>query len=281
MTVADDPSDGGLRPIDRTDPLATYLRELWRRRDYILAVPLNELRVQNAHTLLGNVWLVLNPTLQVGVYYVVFGLIVRADRGVEDYLAFLTIGVFVFAFCQRIVIAGARSIASSLGLIRTMRFPRAVLPLTAVVGQVIGFAAPLGVMVLVVGAHGHLPDASWLALPLVFAGTVATSAGLALLAARLNHDYRDVENTLPFVFRLAFYLSGVLYSVERLVTDEAVRGLFVLNPFYVWISLFRWALMDVPVATQIVVAAPLWAMLSLVIGFEVFRAGERSYGRPG
>ena len=88
-----EPSTDGLFPIGRPTPLGIYLRDLWARRDYIVRVPLNDLRSQNAHTLLGGAWLVLNPLLQVGVYFLVFGVIMPIDRGVDSYLVFLTLGV--------------------------------------------------------------------------------------------------------------------------------------------------------------------------------------------
>ncbi|SVE17685.1 uncharacterized protein METZ01_LOCUS470539, partial [marine metagenome] len=71
---ADQPADG-LFPVGQSTPLGEYLRELWARRDYIVRVPLADLRSQNANTLLGGIWLVLNPLLQVGVYFLVFGVI--------------------------------------------------------------------------------------------------------------------------------------------------------------------------------------------------------------
>ena len=63
---SNDPTDG-LIPAGRPLPLGAYLRELWLRRDFLVRVPLEDLRAQNAHTLLGGIWLVLNPLLQVGV----------------------------------------------------------------------------------------------------------------------------------------------------------------------------------------------------------------------
>ena len=76
----DTPATEGLFPPGRTLPLGEYLREIWRRRDYLVQVPLNDLRSQNAHTLLGSIWLVLNPLLQVGVYFLVFGVIMQIGR---------------------------------------------------------------------------------------------------------------------------------------------------------------------------------------------------------
>ena len=206
-----DNTTDGLIPAGRPLPLSAYLRELWLRRDFMIRVPLEELRAQNAHTLLGGIWLILNPLLQVGVYFLVFGVIMPIDRGVDDYLMFLTIGVFVFFYSQRIISEAARSVVVNLGLIRTLRFPRATLPLSATVGQTMAFIPALTVMAAVVAAHSAWPHPRWLLIPALLALQIAFSLGAGFLAARYNHTYRDLENLLPFVFRLAFYVSGVLY----------------------------------------------------------------------
>ena len=110
----------GLFAVGRVSPLGTYLQDLWHRRDYLLRVPIEDLRVQHAHTLLGNLWLLLNPVLQVAVYLLVFGVLIELDRGVDDYLAFLTVGVFIFHQAQRTVTAGARSVVANVGLILSL-----------------------------------------------------------------------------------------------------------------------------------------------------------------
>ena len=72
------------------------MRDLWSRREFIFAVPRNSLRAQNMDTLLGNFWYLLNPALQTSVYFLVFGLLFDANRGIDDYLAYLVIGVLTF-----------------------------------------------------------------------------------------------------------------------------------------------------------------------------------------
>ena len=279
-TASRQPSDG-LFPVGRPTPLGTYLRDLWARRDYIVRVPLNELRSQNAHTLLGGLWLVLNPLLQVGVYFLVFGVIMPIDRGVDSYLVFLTIGVFTFHYSQRVISDGARSVVSSMGLIRTLRFPRATLPLSNSVGQAVAFGPVFVVMLVVVFAHGNAPTLRWLLLPVLFGLQSLFSLGASLLAARFNHLYRDLENLLPFVFRLLFYVSGVLYSVDHYVDDAVLRGLFAFNPMYVYVTTWRWVMVGGPATAVEAAAAVIWAVVTLVVGFTVFRAGENSYGSTG
>ena len=276
--IPDQAGSDGLFAVGQPIPLRTYLRDLWRRRDYLLRVPLEDLRVQNAHTLLGNLWLLLNPMLQVAVYLLVFGVLIDLDRGVDDYLAFLTVGVFVFHQAQRTVSAGARSVVANVGLIRALRFPRAVLPIGSTIAQLISFAPVLVVMLVVTVGHGHLPATRWLALPGLVALLTAFGLGAGLLAARANHTYRDFENLLPFLFRLLFYLSGVLYSVDRLVEDATLRALFALDPLYCLVTVWRWALLDSEAVGLVWLGAVVWPVVTLVVGFVAFRSREATYG---
>ena len=275
------PSEGttdGLVPAGRPLPLGAYLQELWLRRDFMIRVPLEELRAQNAHTLLGGFWLVLNPLLQVGVYFLVFGVIMPIDRGVDDYLVFLTIGVFVFFYSQRVISEAARSVVVNLGLIRTLRFPRATLPLSATVGQTMAFVPALTVMAAVVAAHGTWPHPRWLLIPALLVLQSAFSLGAGFLAARYNHAYRDLENLLPFVFRLAFYVSGVLYSVDHYIDSTLGRAVFLANPFYCFVTVWRWVLAGTPAAGEVWVATGVWSTVTLLAGFTLFRARETTYG---
>ena len=275
---ASDNTTDGLVPAGRPLPLGIYLQELWLRRDFMIRVPLEELRAQNAHTLLGGIWLILNPLLQVGVYFLVFGVIMPIDRGVDDYLVFLTIGVFVFFYSQRVISEAARSVVVNLGLIRTLRFPRATLPLSATVGQTMAFIPALTVMTAVVAAHGTWPHPRWLLIPALLALQTAFSLGAGFLAARYNYTYRDLENLLPFVFRLAFYVSGVLYSVDHYIDSTLGRAVFLANPFYCFVTVWRWVLAGTPAAGEIWVATGVWSTVTLVVGFTLFRARETTFG---
>ena len=275
---ASDNTTDGLVPAGRPLPLGIYLQELWLRRDFMIRVPLEELRAQNAHTLLGGIWLILNPLLQVGVYFLVFGVIMPIDRGVDDYLVFLTIGVFVFFYSQRVISEAARSVVVNLGLIRTLRFPRATLPLSATVGQTMAFIPALTVMTAVVAAHGTWPHPRWLLIPALLALQTAFSLGAGFLAARYNYTYRDLENLLPFVFRLAFYVSGVLYSVDHYIDSTLGRAVFLANPFYCFVTVWRWVLAGTPAAGETWVATGVWSTVTLVVGFALFRARETTYG---
>ena len=261
--------------------LSEYLKRLWLHRHFIMRVPLEDLRAQNSHTFLGSIWLVLNPLLQVGIYFLVFGLIIPMDRGVDQYLVFLTIGVFVFFYSQRVISESTRSLVINVGLIRTVHFPRAVLPISAMVGQVLAFVPVFLVMSIVVLAYGNWPHFRWFLILPVFIIQNTFSLGIGLVGARINHSYRDLENLLPFVFRLLFYISGVLYSVDSVVEDDFWRAVFLLNPMYCLISLWRWVMVETSAGGEIWLASGIWSLLALLAGLTVFRSKETTYGGTG
>ncbi len=261
--------------------LSEYLKRLWSHRHFMMRVPLEDLRAQNSHTFLGSIWLVLNPLLQVGVYFLVFGLIIPMDRGVDQYLVFLTIGVFVFFYSQRVISECTRSLVINMGLIRTIHFPRAVLPISAMTGQALAFIPVFIVMSIVVLAYGNWPNFKWLLILPVFIIQNTFSLGIGLIGSRINHSYRDLENLLPFVFRLLFYISGVLYSVDSVVEDDFWRAIFLLNPMYCLVSLWRWVLVGTSTGGEVWLATGIWSFLALVVGLAFFRSRETTYGGTG
>src|SRR4051794_41633506 len=119
---------------------------MWDRRDFVVAMPMEEVRAAHRDTLLGNLWHLGNPLLSTVVYYLVFGVMLGVDRGVDNYILWLMIGVFGFGLTQRSVLGGATSISSNRGLMRAIRFPRALLPVSVVISRVLTFGFELAVL---------------------------------------------------------------------------------------------------------------------------------------
>lgn len=268
--------------------LLPYLAQVLERRHFTWALATGQLRSQHLDTLLGNVWHVLNPVMLIGVYYLIFGLILKSNRGVVNFIGFLAIGIFTFSFCQRTVIQCSGSISNNLGLIRSLQFPRAVLPIATVMVELSAYAFGSAAMFATLLLTDEPPRLSWLLAPVVIILFTMFSAGLGLAVARLSDTVRDVTQIIPYVFRIALYASGIIFSLEAFVNSdlianaEQVRKLFVLNPFFTYIDVLRDVLMTTYEAEYprlewifMLVTAP----LSLVLGIVYFRGGERSYGR--
>ncbi|MXW98700.1 MAG: ABC transporter permease [Acidimicrobiaceae bacterium] len=271
-------SDQQLVDLTRPSPPTVYLAEVWRRRDFAILVPVQDLRAQNMGSALGQLWHLLNPALMVAVYFLIFGVIIDTSRGVDNFLGFLIVGVVWFHLTQRVVQDAAVCIPRNLGLIRSVQFPRILLPAATVNGQTAAFAPALVLALAAVIATGERPSLRWLALIGVLAAQFVFNFGAALLVARIGAAVPDLRQLLPHVFRLLFYASGVIFSVDAFVTSEFWRRAFALNPIYDVITCARWCLLGEPVDSWVVAGMLAWGVVLLVVGFAVFWRSDQRLG---
>ncbi len=281
MTVTDPAAD--LRPINPVMPARQYLAAMWARRDFAVALPFEEVRSTHQDTLLGNLWHLANPMLSVAVYYLVFGVMLDVSRGIDNYILFLMVGVFTFNLTSRSVLGGASSISNNQGLMRSIRFPRALLPFSVVLSRLFTFGFELAVLAVVAIATGEGIALRWLLLPAIVLLHSGLNLGGAFIAARLNDSFRDVQQLIPFFFRLLMYLSGVMFPLETFLTSDRAGSvlptLIRLNPLIGIIDMYRYVFLGLPVYDGDLIKGVAGAIGVLIFGFWYFRAAESRYGR--
>ncbi len=265
--------------------LTEYVRQLWGRRHFVSAFARARTQAQYTQARLGQVWQVLTPLLNAAVYFFIFGMLIGTDRGINNYVAFLVTGVFIFTFTQTSVLSGVKSISSNLGLVRALHFPRASLPIAFTLMQLQQLLMSMIVLMAIVLMTGEVPAWSWLiAVPALMLQSVF-NAGLAMVMARLGSKMTDLAQLMPFILRTWLYASGVMYSIDHYAASAPafVRVLLDLNPAAVYIDLMRFALIDSFTAAELpphVWAIALgWALLLGVGGFVYFWKAEEQYGR--
>jgi teichoic acid transport system permease protein len=112
----------GLRPSSARPRLVSYLVKVWQRRHFILAYATARNVSMYTEARLGQLWQVLTPLLNSAVYYLIFGVLFKANRGISNYTAYLVTGVFIFAFTERSIVVGSTVIRSNITLIRALHF---------------------------------------------------------------------------------------------------------------------------------------------------------------
>jgi teichoic acid transport system permease protein len=234
----------GLRPSAQRPTLGKYLRELARRWNFIMGFATARNIAMYTEAKLGQLWQILAPVLNAGVYLLIFGLLLHVSRGIPNYLAFLVAGVFVFSFTQRTFISTSKVITDSLPLIRALQFPRASLPLAYVMIELQQMMMSMIVLIVIVLATGE--PLTWYWLLTIPAAVLLTmfNAGIGLFAARIGARVNDFAQLLPFLMRTWLYLSGVLFSVQQLVAEHSkdygwATTLLQLNPAAIFITLIR------------------------------------------
>lgn len=271
-----DESDG-LFPADVRVGIRPYLLAVWDRRDYIRHVARSQLRSQQMHTVLGNLWHLLNPALQIAVFYLIFGVVLDVTRGVDNLLAFISVGLFSYQYSTASITDASKSIAGNRALLKSIWFPRALLPITATVAQLFAFLPTLVVMAMICIVTGEPVRLTWLLVPVIVVLQTMLNIGLALIAARSANHVEDIQNLLPFIFRLLLYGSGVLFVIDEYVQRSAYQLLFELNPFYGIVTTWRWAVLGSDMEAHVAVYTIVISLVTVVAGFVWFHRGERGY----
>ena len=270
----------GLKRMGARPSFWSYLKEAYGRLDFAIALSTFTNDAANARNRLGKWWNILLPTIQAGTYGLIFGLIL-GDARPDNFLPFLFTGVFLFAFMSGSFYAGSSAITSNSGLVKSLSFPRALLPISSVISQFMYLLPQVAILlVTLVAVQGHI-DWEWFYLIPILLLMAIFSTGLALIAARLTAQVRDLSKLVPFFTRIAFYVSGIFFSVEQvLINYPQIYAIVKWNPVYDYIELARGALVDgYTMRNDIWIAAIIWAFGTLIIGLIFFWRAEEEYGR--
>ncbi|MEV6765393.1 ABC transporter permease [Streptomyces sp. NPDC051105] len=276
-------SVSGARPS-----LPAYVRQLWARRHFITAFATAKLTAQYAQAKLGQVWQVMTPLLNATVYYFIFGVLLDTKRNVPDYIPFLVTGVFIWTFTSSSIMTGTRAIAGNLGLVRALHFPRAALPISFCLQQLQQLLFSMAALVVILLCFGVPVAASWLlAIPALLL-QFTFNTGMSLIMARWGAKTPDIAQLMPFVLRTWMYISGVMWSIDKLTGQHKdlpswVAPVLKANPSAVYIDLMRFSLIDSFHASQLPahvwIIATGWALVIGVGGFIYFWKAEETYGR--
>lgn len=280
MTLPAPPAPGLQRAGARL-PVDEYTRRLWHRRWFVAAYATSTNAVGFEGSFLGQAWQLLTPLLNVLIYYVIFGLLLHTNRGIPNFIAFLTVGVFVFAFCTNSLVHGARAITSNRGLVRTLQFPRAVLPVSTTLVALLRLLNSLIVMIPILLITGEPFTWRWLELAPTIALQAMFCVGLAFIAARISAQLPDTTQILPFITRVWMFTSGVMFSIQRVTSGHApwLYTVLTLNPAYVYLTLSRNALLiGNPATFTNWVLAIAWGVGTFTVGYLYFWRGEEVYG---
>lgn len=273
----------GLVPVGRRPSLPTYLAELWRRRAFIVADSRAKSATSNKDYLLGNLWLIGRPLLDGITYFIIFGIVFGARDGIDNFVGFLLIGIFLFGYTSRCLTGGLSAIQSGKNLIRTFAFPRAVIPLAGTLRETLStfpVIATMVVLILAIPPHAQL-SWWWLLFPVVFLLQTLFNTGLALYAARFGSLVPDAKVAVSFISRIWMYGSGVMFSIEQISDGHPlVMAISQLNPLYCVLEISRDLLLySEPGDLRLWVVLTAWAIITPLFGFLFFWHGEEHYGR--
>lgn len=230
-----------------------------------------------AGSILGFFWSFVQPLFLLGLYYFVFGLVLRVPlvgTRTDNFAFLLFAGLLPWMAFQEGVMRGATAVTDNANLVKKLTFPSEILVLTVVLAGCLHEGIAGLVFVAVVGGSGQLTVAQLPLLLVALPLQVALTLGLALILAALNVLFRDTSQVLGMVLAAWFFLTPIVYPRSLLGegVPAVVRQAIELNPMTTLVDLYRAAFFGgAPVPWSAVGGLAITAAVLLSVGFWVFR----------
>jgi homopolymeric O-antigen transport system permease protein len=248
--------------------------EILSRRRLVRYLVQADLRKKGADTLLGNIWWVLDPLLQMVVYVVFVAIILQAST--PDYPLFILSAILPWKWFTASINDATSSVVSQERLIKQIQFPKIVLPVAATTAGIVGFGFGLIALALIMLFYSDRISINLVFIPVIAVVQYVFTLGMALAVASVNVFFRDLGNVLRHLLRLWFYLSPALYSLARVENTAFMQDNPVLltiakaNPFAILFESYRAVIYGTPEGGP---ALPQWGALAALLLASIVLVG--------
>ncbi|MCO7175890.1 ABC transporter permease [Sporolactobacillus kofuensis] len=215
----------------------------------IRRLSLYELKSENTNNYLGTAWVVINPLIQIFIYWLVFGKIlgrsnkIPVDNGqVAPYIIWLISGIIVWFFIQPAIIQGSKSIYSRIRFIAKMNFPMSAIPSYVILEKFYQHLMITGIVFVILQFTKYHVSVYIIQLPYFMFAALAFLFSVSLITSTLSTIIRDVHQVLISIMRMLFYLTPFLWEPARLTAagmPSYIEKILLLNPMYYLVQGYR------------------------------------------
>lgn len=234
------------KPLFKIRPNKTWaaidLAEVWAHGELFFLFIWRDLKLRYKQTLLGALWVILQPLMLTLTFTIFLGLLGHPPTGNVPYPLFLYAGLLPWTFFSSAVLASSYSLITNADLVRRTYFPRVILPAAAVWVRVPDFIISFAVLLCLMLYYGLRPTLAILILPLIVLNLLLLATALGAWVSAFNIRYGDVGTALPVALQLWLFASPIIYPAS-LVPHEW-QWLYQLNPLAGIIEGFRAALFN-------------------------------------
>jgi lipopolysaccharide transport system permease protein len=252
------------------------LQDIWQYRELFLFLAWRDIKVRYKQTVLGATWALLQPLLTMGLFSIIFGLLIRVDTGGAPYPVFALTALLPWQLFAFSLMHASNSLVDDKNLITKVYFPRIIVPLSSVAAGLADFAISFVILIAMLLFYNISFSIRILTLPLFVIFALATALAIGIWLSALIVKYRDFRYVIPFLTQFWMYATPIAYGISLI--PEQWRALYGLNPMVGVVEGFRWALLgntalDVP---SLLVSATVVATL-FISGLLYFRHVEDSF----
>lgn len=220
-----------------------YLWEIRKRKDLLFYLVKSGLKAENRNSYLGYFWWLLDPLLNVVVYYLLVGVLLGRGEDTENFPVYLVIGLVAWRWISTTVNTSAKSIIKYRSIINQVNLPKSIFPLSFTVTQMVNFVFGLAVIAIFLAVFGVMPSWQVVYLPLVMLVQLIFLTGIGLFLGYITVFIRDIDNVLSHIVRVFFYASPVIWPGSRLKDLPEkwawAEQLVDINPITVIVNSYR------------------------------------------
>lgn len=241
----------------------------------ILRLSAFEIKSKNANNYLGILWEVINPMIQLAIYWFVFGIGIRQGEkvnmghGIEvPFFIWLTTGMIVWFLASPAILDASKSIYTRIQLIAKMSFPMSAIPSYVIVSKFYQHLMLVGVVTIILQFTDYKMSVYFIQLPYFMFATLIFLFSLSLITSTLSTIVRDFQQIVQSVTRMLLYLTPLLWTADKLmIKGMDVTILLKINPLYYLVEGYRvsmlgvnWYVVDNPLYTIY-----FWAVVLLML----------------
>lgn len=245
--------------------LREVLRDLWNYRLLLWVFCKRDLRARYTQTVLGAGWVILTPLITVGVFTIVFGLMVKVPTdGLPTIVFYLVAVVPWFAFLN-VINPTVQMVEGNVSLITKVFFPRLLIPGAYALGATVDFLVTFFLLIVpFCWSYGVLTPQLLVIMPVMLVLQLMIAIGVGLFLAPLNARYRDVKHMVPLGLQLFYYSTPAIYPISAVPPWAAPW--FAVNPLSLVITSYRRACLGQWPEPQALTVLALEAVVVLAIG---------------
>lgn len=259
------------------------LREFWHYRDLLKLLVLRDLTSQYKQTILGPLWLVLQPLLTTLTYTVMFGIVARlAPKGIPPMLFYLS-GIVPWTCFAGVVNKTSKTFVTNAAVLTKVYFPRLIMPVSTTISSLATFLIQLGLLVVIIGLYALFggfhwtPSSNLIFLPAVILLMALLGLGAGILVSALTTKYRDLGFLVSFGVQLLMFASPVIIPLEKVAQHATMFTVLKLNPMTPVITATRAMFFGGEMDWHGLAYATCFAVVLCTVGLGIFQRVERSF----
>lgn len=201
-----------------------------------------QLKISNHNNYLGFAWEIINPVIQIMVYWFVFGFGIRSNHPIDGvpFIYWLLVGISMWFFINQGILEGTKSITMKYGQVAKMNFPLSIIPTYIVTSKLYGHIMLVVAIVILCTVSGMTPTIYILQLSIYIPFAFCLTASVTLLTSTLGVLVRDTQMAMQALLRVLFYASPILWTPPA---GSLAEKILMFNPIYFVAESYRAAIL--------------------------------------